>query len=75
MECHEIESRVREHPRQAMFWGIGAGAVLAQLPLRWIAAGTLRLAVRLLKPALAAYGLFRLAEDCREGRSPWNLPR
>ena len=59
----KAEECIRTHPDQAALVSLGAGFLLAQLPLRFLAAALLRTLVMLLKPAVLIYGIFRLTED------------
>jgi hypothetical protein len=72
-KCGEIkdntEKCIRDHPDEAALLGLGAGFLLAQLPLRFLAAAVIRAVVMVLKPAALLYGLFRLAEDFHAQRS------
>ena len=61
---------IQTHPAQAAWVSLGAGFLLAQLPLRLLATALARLLVLVLKPTLILYGLYRLAEDCHEGHCP-----
>ena len=60
----KAEACIREHPKEATIVTLCAGYVLAQLPLRLLAAGLVRLVFLILKPAAILYGLYCLAENC-----------
>ena len=65
--CKEAMTRaetcIREHPRQAFLTCLGAGFLLSRLPLRLLITALVRLVLRLVKPAVMCYGIYRLAED------------
>jgi len=63
-----VKTCIREHPAQAALVSLGVGFLVAQLPLRLLAAALVRLMVWVLKPTLILYGLYRLAEDCCPAR-------
>jgi len=66
----KIQECIREHPTEAAVGTLSAGFLLAQLPLRLLAAALVRLVLLVLKPTLLLYGLYRLAEDCYESHHP-----
>jgi|GEM_PF-4221169 len=63
---------IREHPRQSALTALGLGALLAQLPLRFLATGLAGLFLMLLKPAAFLYAGLKIAEDYRENRAEPN---
>jgi hypothetical protein len=77
--CKEMIAKaqtcIREHPAEAALVSGGAGFLIAQLPLRRLAAVGIGLGCALVKPAAIFYGLYRLAEDCRAGRWCGSTPR
>jgi hypothetical protein len=54
---------VRANPTEAALTGLGIGFLLAQLPLRFIAAGIVRLALASLRPAALIYAVYKLVEE------------
>jgi len=58
------EKCIREHPKESAIATMCAGFLIAQLPLRLLAAGLVRLFLLVLKPAAIIYGLYCMAEDC-----------
>lgn len=66
--CVEVvakaEECIRTHPTEAAVTSLCAGFLIAQLPLRLLAAAIARLILLVIKPAALLYGLYRLADDC-----------
>lgn len=58
------ERSVREDPLKAAGIAVGAGVLLAILPVARILGGLVRLGVLLLKPALLIFGVVKLLEAC-----------
>ena len=71
-QCVETMARaekcIREHPKEAALACLGAGFILAQLPLRLLLGAIARLAVLALKPAVLFYAMYRMAEDIQARR-------
>lgn len=66
------EEFVREHPTQSALIAAGVGFLIAQLPVRILAAGLIKGTLLLLKPVAVLYALSRLIGDVRvqEPRQP-----
>lgn len=71
---NKTENYIREHPDESALVCMGAGFLLAQFPLRLLAATVARLAVMLLKPTVLLYAFFRMAEDIYARRAPVAAP-
>jgi len=67
-QCVEVVEKaqkcIRAHPEEAAITSLCAGILLAQLPLRLLISGLVRLVLVILKPTIMLYGLYRLVEDC-----------
>ena len=61
-----LEKCIRENPREAALTSLGAGFLLAQLPLRLLMATVARIVLLVLKPTVLLYGVYRMAEDMHE---------
>lgn len=66
----KAEKCIKEHPDEAALTSLGAGFILAQLPLRLLMSVLARLILLVLKPAVVLYGIYRLAEDVYARRCP-----
>ena len=64
------EKFIREHPGQSALAAMGVGFLIAQLPLRYIAAVFIKIALMVLKPVAVVYSVARLFEDFR-GNEGW----
>ena len=60
------EEYVRSNPAKSALLGVGAGFLLAQLPLRLILMALVKLLLHLVKPALFVYAISKLVGDWRE---------
>lgn len=54
---------IRRNPSQSALAGLGIGFLLAQLPLRFIAAGIVRLFLASLRPAALLYAIYKLGQE------------
>jgi len=66
----KMEACIRQHPTESALVSLGAGFLIAQLPLRLLAGGIARLTLVALKPAALLYCFYRVAEDCYARRHP-----
>ncbi len=63
------EKFVREHATGSALTGMGLGILLAQLPLRTLAAGLIRAALLALRPLVVIYAAMKLWEEFRATES------
>lgn len=64
----DSEEYVRKNPTKAALAAMGAGFLLAQLPLRWILVAAIKLLLLLVKPATFIYAVSSLVDDVRAPR-------
>jgi hypothetical protein len=62
------ETYIRDNPTKSALVAIGAGFLLAQLPLRWMAVALIKVLLLVVKPATFVYAISRLIDDIRAGR-------
>jgi len=60
------EQYVRGNPTKAALVAIGTGFLMAQLPLRFMLLGILKLVLLLVKPATFIYAVSKLFEDIKK---------
>ncbi len=63
------EAYVRSNPAKAALVAMGAGFLLAQLPLRWMIVAIIKLTLLLVKPATFIYAISKLVDDVRSSPS------
>ena len=62
------EHYVRHNPTKAALVAMGAGFLLAQLPLRWMFVAILKLLFLVIKPVTFIYAISKLIDDVRAAR-------
>jgi hypothetical protein len=65
----QTEGYVRQHPRESALAGLGAGVLLAQIPLRYLVAGFFSLLIAILKPVALFYAVTNVLRDSRRKES------
>jgi hypothetical protein len=63
------EEYIRENPTKSALVAMGAGFLLAQLPLRWMFVALLKLLFLIVKPVTFIYAISKLIDDVRAARS------
>jgi len=63
------EEYVRENPTKAALVAMGAGFLLAQLPLRWMFVALIKLLFLVVKPVTFIYAISKLMDDIRAAKS------
>ncbi|GEM_PF-3890833 len=61
----DSEQYVRKNPTKSALVAMGAGFLLAQLPLRWMFVAFIKIALLLIKPATFIYAISKLIDDVR----------
>jgi hypothetical protein len=62
------EEYVRENPTKSAFVAMGAGFLLAQLPMRWMFVALIKLLFLVVKPVTFIYAISKLIDDVRSAR-------
>jgi hypothetical protein len=62
------EEYVRENPTKSALVAMGAGFLLAQLPLRWMLVALIKLLFLVVKPVTFIYAISKLVDDVRAAR-------
>jgi len=63
------EEYVRENPTKTALVAMGAGFLLAQLPLRWMLVALVKLLFLVVKPVTFIYAISKLIDDVRAARA------
>ena len=63
------EDYIRQNPTKSAFVAIGAGFLLAQLPLRWMFIALIKLLFLVVKPVTFIYAISKLIDDIRAART------
>jgi len=63
------EEYVRQNPSKTALVAMGAGFLLAQLPLRWMFIALIKLLFLVVKPVTFIYAISKLIDDVRAARS------
>jgi hypothetical protein len=63
------EEYVRQNPTKSALVAVGAGFLLAQLPLRWMFVALLKLLFLVVKPVTFIYAISKLIDDVRSSQS------
>jgi hypothetical protein len=63
------EDYVRQNPTKTALVAMGAGFLLAQLPLRWMLVALIKLLFLVVKPVTFIYAISRLIDDVRAART------
>ena len=68
--CYEDgEEYVRQNPTKTALVAMGAGFLLAQLPLRWMFVALIKLLFLVVKPVTFVYAISKLIDDVRAARA------
>ena len=68
--CYEDgEEYVRQNPTKTALVAMGAGFLLAQLPLRWMLVALIKLLFLVVKPVTFVYAISKLIDDVRAART------
>ena len=62
------EEYVRENPTKTALVAMGAGFLLAQLPLRWMLVALIKLLFLIVKPVTFIYAVSKLIDDIRAAK-------
>jgi hypothetical protein len=62
------EDYVRQNPTKTAVVAMGAGFLLAQLPLRWMLVAIIKLVFLVVKPVTFIYAVSKLIDDIRAAR-------
>jgi hypothetical protein len=62
------EDYVRQNPTKTALVAMGAGFLLAQLPLRWMLVAIIKLVFLVVKPVTFIYAVSKLIDDIRAAR-------
>jgi hypothetical protein len=62
------EDYVRQNPTKTAVVAMGAGFLLAQLPLRWMIVAIIKLLFLVVKPVTFIYAVSKLIDDIRAAR-------
>jgi len=62
------EDYIRQNPTKSALVAIGAGFLLAQLPLRWMFIALIKLLFLVVKPVTFIYAVSKLIDDIRAAR-------
>jgi hypothetical protein len=65
----DSEEYIRRNPARAMLMGLGSGFLIAQLPLRFMIFGILKIVLLLIKPAAFIYLVSKLIDDVRNAQT------
>jgi len=63
------EEYVRQNPTKSALVAMGAGFLLAQLPLRWMFVALIKLLFLVVKPVTFIYAISKLIDDVRATRA------
>lgn len=63
------EEYVRENPTKTALVAMGAGFLLAQLPLRWMLVALIKLLFLIVKPVTFIYAVSKLIDDIRSAKA------
>jgi hypothetical protein len=63
------EEYVRENPTKTALVAMGAGFLLAQLPLRWMLVALIKLLFLIVKPVTFIYAVSKLIDDIRAAKA------
>jgi len=63
------EEYVRENPTKTALVAMGAGFLLAQLPLRWMLLALIKLLFLIVKPVTFIYAVSKLIDDIRAAKA------
>jgi hypothetical protein len=63
------EDYVRQNPAKTALVAMGAGFLLAQLPLRWMFVAIIKLLFLVVKPVTFIYAVSKLMDDIRASRA------
>jgi hypothetical protein len=63
------EAYVRQNPTKTALVAMGAGFLLAQLPLRWMFVALIKLLFLAVKPVTFIYAISKLIDDIRAARA------
>jgi hypothetical protein len=63
------EEYVRQNPAKTALVAMGVGFLLAQLPLRWMLVGIIKLLFLIVKPVTFIYAISKLIDDIRAAQS------
>jgi hypothetical protein len=63
------EDYVRQNPTRTALVAMGAGFLLAQLPLRWMFVALIKLLFLVVKPVTFIYAVSKLIDDIRAART------
>ena len=66
--CADGEEYVRSNPTKTALVAMGAGFLLAQLPLRWMFIALIKLLFLVVKPVTFIYAISKLIDDIRAAR-------
>ena len=64
----DSEDYVRQNPTKTALVAMGAGFLLAQLPLRWMFIALIKLLFLVVKPVTFIYAISKLIDDVRSAR-------
>lgn len=64
----DSEEYIRRSPTRAVLMGLGSGFLVAQLPLRFMIFGLLKIVLLLIKPAAFIYLVSKLIDDARNAQ-------
>jgi len=65
----DSEEYVRQNPTKSALVAMGAGFLLAQLPMRWMLVALVKLVFLVVKPATFIYAISKLMDDIRAARA------
>ena len=65
----DSEEYVRHNPTKTALVSMGAGFLLAQLPLRWMFVALIKLLFLVVKPVTFIYAISKLIDDIRAARA------
>jgi hypothetical protein len=63
------EEYVRENPTKSALVAVGAGFLLAQLPMRWMFVALIKLLFLVVKPVTFIYAISKLVDDVRAAKA------
>jgi hypothetical protein len=63
------EEYIRQNPTKSALVAMGAGLLLAQLPLRWMLIALIKLLFLVVKPVTFVYAISKLIDDIRAARA------
>ena len=65
----DSEEYIRRNPTKSALVAVGAGLLLAQLPLRWMFIALIKLLFLVVKPVTFIYAISKLIDDIRASRA------